>query len=182
MVIRKQCQKNVRILEQYYIIHYTADVSTVFFFFKQGSEFPFSKTCLLATFSCKMVAKKNHINGSTLHVVSPAFVCLIIWPNSHIFIDFYFQICWLPIGDFCQNFSHLMYFSLAMVIKVVVTWSTDILSWLLALTTQLPMSRVKFCIIRVSLFTKLRMYSWLYIIFSCFYSSYKNSNWLTCFI
>ena len=137
---------------------------------------------LLVTFSCKMVAKKNRINGSTLHVVSPAFVRLRIWPNSHIFIDFYFQICWLPIGDFCQNFSHLMYFSLAMAIKVVVTWSADILSWLLALTTQLPMSRVKFCIIRVSLFTKLRMYSWLYIIFSCFYSSYKNSNWLTCFI
>ena len=130
---------------------------------------------LLVTFSCKMVAKKKRMNGSTLHVVSPPFVCLIIWPIC-------FQICWLPIGDFCQNFSHLMYFSLAMVIKVVVTWSTDILSWLLALTTQLPMSRFKFFIIRVSLFTELRMYSWLYIIFSCFYSSYKNSNWLTCFI
>ena len=84
MVIRKQRQKNVRILEQYYIIQYTADVSTVFFFSFFLNRAPSSLFQNLAFWQPSAVKrlpkekKKCHIGWRTLPFALLAVVCLII--------------------------------------------------------------------------------------------------------
>lgn len=87
----------------------------------EGSKFPFSKVALrwMATLENNMVTKKNFLKMAIVH--------LIIWPNINRFFKFLpFQICWLLIGDLCQNFSCQTYFLPAMVTKMVTTWSAEL--------------------------------------------------------
>ena len=65
-----------------------------------------------------------------------AFVCMVTWPRIDKFLTFFFskffffQICWLPIGHFCHNFSCQIYFSVTIMTKTVATWSANIYSQL----------------------------------------------------
>ena len=62
--------------------------------------------------------KKSH--WRTLHAALLAVICLLIQPNIDGFLKFFF---FKSVGNFHQNFSDQIYFSHAMVTRIIATWS-----------------------------------------------------------